>query len=120
MPGTSTIQGKGTTRLLQLTAGLAAAFVVCIYLTHGIGRSMWLDEANTVIIASGSPKQILDSLSRDTLARTAVLILCSLDGCGCLVTPKLRFDSHRFCFILLEFASCGSWAGCCSVLKVPE
>jgi len=53
------------TRSLQLATVLAASVVVCIYLTYGLGRSLWLDEANSVFIANGSPKHIIDSLSRD-------------------------------------------------------
>jgi mannosyltransferase len=50
---------------LQLASLLAAVFVVCAYLTYGIDRSLWLDEANTVHIANGLPGQIVDALSRD-------------------------------------------------------
>jgi Dolichyl-phosphate-mannose-protein mannosyltransferase len=42
-----------------------AALVVSLYLTYGIDRSLWLDEANSVHIAKGSPKQIIDALSLD-------------------------------------------------------
>ncbi len=65
MPGTSGILQSGWTRTLQLASLLAAAFVVCAYLTYGIDRSLWLDEANTVHIANGLPRQIIDALSRD-------------------------------------------------------
>jgi Dolichyl-phosphate-mannose-protein mannosyltransferase len=65
MPETSPVRQIGLTRSQQLAVWLAAGVVVYIYLTYGIGRSLWLDEANTVYIANGSPKQIIDSLSRD-------------------------------------------------------
>jgi hypothetical protein len=61
----TSVQQSGLTRTQGLATVLAAAVVICIYLTYGIGRSLWLDEANTFYISSGSPAQIIDSLSRD-------------------------------------------------------
>src|SRR6476469_11212144 len=52
-------------RMLQLALLLAAGLVMCVYVTYGIHRSLWLDEANTVHIADGSPGQIVGALSRD-------------------------------------------------------
>jgi len=57
-------QTKGE-RMLQLALLLAAGLVMCVYVAYGIHRSLWLDEANTVHIADGSPRQIMGALSRD-------------------------------------------------------
>jgi uncharacterized membrane protein YbaN (DUF454 family) len=50
---------------LQLASVLIAILVACLYLAYGIDRSLWLDEANSVHIASGPPGRIIDALSRD-------------------------------------------------------
>ncbi len=56
---------QSVNRILQVALFLAAAVVVCLYVTYGIDRSLWLDEANSVHIADGSPGQIVNALSRD-------------------------------------------------------
>jgi hypothetical protein len=65
VPESLPIQRRGLARWLQLTTLFAAAVVACIYSTYGIGRSLWLDEANTVLIAQGSPHQIVAALQND-------------------------------------------------------
>jgi uncharacterized membrane protein len=48
-----------------LVAVVASASVPLLYLLYGIDRSLWLDEANSVLIAKGSFSEIVDGLSRD-------------------------------------------------------
>jgi hypothetical protein len=50
---------------LRIAALITAFFAVCMYMTYGLNRPLWLDEANTVHIAQGTPTQIADSLLRD-------------------------------------------------------
>jgi hypothetical protein len=50
---------------LKFCALVAAVIVICFYTTYGLGRSLWLDEANSVHIAQGTPNHVLDALSRD-------------------------------------------------------
>jgi len=62
-------------KALQITTVLAAALLVCIYMTYGIDRPLWLDEANTVHISTGAPRQIIASLSRDVSPPLYYLLL---------------------------------------------
>ena len=63
------------TRVLQLATAFAAAAAVCIYLTYGMSRSLWLDEANSVLIAQQSPRQIIHSLFNDVSPPAYYLVL---------------------------------------------
>lgn len=56
---------KSVDMLLRVAPICVAALAVCLYLTYGVERSLWLDEANSVLIAQGSPHQIVDALSQD-------------------------------------------------------
>jgi uncharacterized membrane protein len=51
--------------LLRFAPLFIAAIIVSLYLTHGIDRSLWLDEANTAFIANGSLRKIITGLSND-------------------------------------------------------
>ena len=52
-------------QLADWVALACAALAPLFYLTAGIDRSVWLDEANSVWIAWQSPSGLLDALSRD-------------------------------------------------------
>ena len=52
-------------QLADWVALACAALAPLFYLTAGIDRSVWLDEANSVWIAWQSPSGVLDALSRD-------------------------------------------------------
>jgi uncharacterized membrane protein len=56
---------RGWMKMLQLPAQLSPILLASLYATYGIDRSVWLDEANTALIANESLKQIVSSLSRD-------------------------------------------------------
>jgi hypothetical protein len=75
MPETSTANQGRFTGTLQLISWLAGALVVCLYLTYGISRSLWLDEASTFGISQGSPRQVIDSASRDVSPPLYYLVL---------------------------------------------
>jgi hypothetical protein len=63
--GSSTETSSAADTVLRVTTLACAALVVVMYLTYGIDRPLWLDEANTVHIAKGSPGQIIEALSLD-------------------------------------------------------
>jgi uncharacterized membrane protein len=50
---------------LEFSALAAAVIAIYFHATYGLGRSLWLDEANSVHIAQGTPNQVLHALSRD-------------------------------------------------------
>jgi uncharacterized membrane protein len=64
-----------TSKTLLFAMLAIAAFPVCLYLTYGIDRPLWLDEANTVHIAKGSPEQIIEALSLDVSPPLYYLVL---------------------------------------------
>ncbi len=64
LPGVSPRDSR-ISKALALAALVAAFLVICLYATYGIQRSLWLDEANTVHIAQGTPEQVVHALSID-------------------------------------------------------
>jgi uncharacterized membrane protein YhaH (DUF805 family) len=69
------LQPAVKSRVVPVVTLLLGAVPFLLYVTYGIDRSLWLDEANTIHIAKGSPAQIMDALSKDVSPPLYYLIL---------------------------------------------
>jgi hypothetical protein len=61
----SPIASGALTRYLERLLAVCALAAAVVFISIGIGRSLWLDEANSVLIASHGFSGIVDALSRD-------------------------------------------------------
>ena len=112
-PWTSDVSSAGefAERVLLLSAGCAAL----IFIAVGIERPVWLDEANSALIAARGFGGIVDSLRRRTTC--LAIIPFSVFGCASSAIRKSPCARYPLCFTWPDAEPFSFWAG--ALLRRP-